>query len=104
MSTPSERSASGVPEHGPYGITVAPGASRALEHGLPEAVAAAAIEFITRPLLENPHRVGKLLRGELAGTYSARRGSYRILYRIDEERREVFVLLIDHRGRVYRSR
>jgi len=72
------------------------------EH-LPEAVSAAVIEFITGPLIENPRRVGRQLRNELAGIYSARRGTYRILYRIDETIRTVTVLRIDHRGDVYRT-
>ena len=51
----------------------------------PEAVATAAFEFITGPLLENPHRVGKELRPPLADRHSARRGTYRVLYRIDDQ-------------------
>jgi mRNA interferase RelE/StbE len=62
---------------------------------LPEAVATAVIEFLTGALVENPHRVGKPLRGDLAGIYSARRGAYRVLYRIGEVEREVFALRID---------
>jgi mRNA-degrading endonuclease RelE of RelBE toxin-antitoxin system len=34
----------------------------------------------------------------------ARRGTFRIVYRIDEEHREVVVLRVDHRRNVYRSR
>jgi mRNA-degrading endonuclease RelE of RelBE toxin-antitoxin system len=60
-------------------LVLAPPAIRALQSGLPEAVAAAAIEFITGALLENPQRVGKPLRGELAGIQSARRGTYGVL-------------------------
>jgi len=68
---------------------------------LPEAVAAAVIEFVTRALLDNPRRVGKPLRGDLAGIHSARRGTYRVLYRINDERHEVVVLRIDHRSAAY---
>ncbi|MGH9051769.1 MAG: type II toxin-antitoxin system RelE family toxin [Acidimicrobiia bacterium] len=50
------------------------------------------IDFIAGPLLESPRRVGRSLRGELEGVWSARRGTYRILHRILEERREVVVL------------
>ena len=60
------------------------------------------IEFVTGTLLREPHRVGKPLRRELAGVWSARRGTYRILYRINEEKREIVVLRIEHRGDVYR--
>ena len=85
-----------------YEIIVTAPAARAIQETLPESVAFAVIDFITGPLLENPRRLGAPLRGELEGIWSARRGTYRILYRIDEERREVIVLRIGHRGDVYR--
>ena len=70
---------------------------------LPEAVATAAIEFVTGALAENPHRAGEQLRAELAGVHSARRGMYRVLYRINEPPlRDVVVLRIDHRRDAYR--
>jgi len=87
----------------PYELVVAPPARRALGEQLPEAVANAAIEFITTALVENPRRVGKPLRFDLAGIWSARRGTYRILYRINDGSREVVVLRIEHRGDVYRT-
>lgn len=59
------------------------------------------IDFITGSLIENPRRVGRELRNELAGIDSARRGSYRGLYRIDDNERRVTVLRVDHRGDVY---
>ena len=71
---------------------------------LPEAVAFAVIDFITGPLRENPRRVGAALRNELQGVWSARRGTYRILYRIDDQRREVIVLRVGHRRGIYRPR
>jgi mRNA-degrading endonuclease RelE of RelBE toxin-antitoxin system len=87
----------------PYGIVVAAPAARAIRETLPETVAFAVIDFITGPLRENPRRVGAPLRGELEGIWSARRGTYRILYRINEESREVVVLRVGHRGRIYRT-
>jgi mRNA interferase RelE/StbE len=48
--------------------------------------------------------VGKPLRSDLAGIHSARRGTYRVLYRINEEGREVIVVRIDHRSDAYRPR
>ena len=54
------------------------------------------------PLTENPRRVGHPLQRELAGLWSARRGAYRVVYLIDEDRRAVSVLRIDHRADVYR--
>ena len=41
---------------------------------------------------------------ELAGAFAARRGTYRVLYRINEERREVIVIRVDHRRDAYRTR
>jgi mRNA interferase RelE/StbE len=85
-----------------YELVLTPPAVRAIQSGLPEAVAAAVIEFLTGALIDNPHRVGKPLRGDLAGIHSARRGTYRVLYRIIEENREVIVVRIDHRSDAYR--
>jgi mRNA interferase RelE/StbE len=87
----------------PYELVLTPPAVRAVQHNLPEAVAAAVVEFLIGALVENPQRVGKQLRGDLAGIYSARRGTYRVLYRINEEAHEVVVLRIDHRRDVYRG-
>jgi mRNA interferase RelE/StbE len=86
-----------------YRLVVAATAQRSLSR-LPEAVAAAVVEFMVGPLVERPRRVGHPLLRELAGLWSARRGSYRIVYGIDGERREVIVLRIDHRADIYRPR
>jgi len=56
------------------------------------------------PLLDNPHRVGGRLKRKLAGLHSARRGSYRIVYEINENDRAVIVHRIDHRSTIYRHR
>ena len=85
-----------------FELVLTPPAVRALRSGLPESVAAAVIEFLTGALIENPQRVGKPLRGDLAGIHSARRGTYRVLYRINEESREAVVVRIEHRGDAYR--
>jgi mRNA interferase RelE/StbE len=84
-----------------YGLLVTPPAQQALDR-LPERVAAAIAELLTGDLLAAPRRVGKPLRRELAGVWSARRGSYRVLYEIDEENNRVVVLRIDHRADIYR--
>jgi addiction module RelE/StbE family toxin len=77
-------------------------ARRAISESLPEDVATA-VEFITGPLLEVPRRVGKPLRDELAGLWSARLGTeWRVVYRIDEAKRIVVVEDIQHRSTVYR--
>jgi mRNA-degrading endonuclease RelE of RelBE toxin-antitoxin system len=93
---------------GAYTLSLAPTARRALvegpPRGLPLAVAAAVTEFLTGALLDNPFRVGKPLARELDGYHSARRGAYRVVYRIDEIDRVVHVVRIDHRADVYRTR
>lgn len=86
-----------------YEVILSPRARRALSEELPEAVAAACFEFITGPLAENPRRVGKPLRSELAGTYSARRGEFRVIYDIDDNRVRVEVISVRHRRDAYRS-
>lgn len=87
-----------------YELVVARPAARAIAEDLPEAVSAAVIDFITGSLIHRPPRVGRELRNELTGIHSARRGNYRILYRIDECERTVTVLRVDHRGDVNRTR
>jgi mRNA interferase RelE/StbE len=85
-----------------YELVVTPPAARALSDQLPEAVATAVTEFLTSALISEPCRVGKPLRGELTGIWSARRGTYRILYRVREHPREVVVVRIEHRRDAYR--
>ena len=76
---------------------------RALAETLPEAAAAAAYEFITGPLLEQPHRGGRQLLPPLEDRLSARRGTYRVIYRIDDAAHIVTVVDIGHRRDVYRT-
>ncbi len=85
-----------------YELVLTPPARQAVTGKLPEPVAAAVIEFLTTALIYQPYRVGKPLRNDLAGVWSARRGTYRILYRIREDLREVIVLRIEHLRDVYR--
>jgi mRNA interferase RelE/StbE len=89
------------PYGGAYELRLTPPAVRALRDRLPEAVAAAVIEFLTSALIEQPHRVGKPLRGQLEGIFSARRGTYRVLYEIVDEQRHVVVHRIEHRRDAY---
>lgn len=88
---------------GRWRLLVAPSADRTLAR-LPEKPAAAIVEFMLGPLLENPRRVGHPLRSELEGLWSARRGPYRVVYEIDSVAGEIRVLRIDHRADVYRPR
>jgi mRNA interferase RelE/StbE len=91
---------SGEPDP-PYEIRWASPARRALRR-LPEKVAAVAVEFIYGPMASSPSRVGRPLRFELEGRYSAHRGDYRVVYRIGGRHRRVEVLAIGHRADVYR--
>ena len=84
-----------------YEIRFQPAARRAIAQRLPEAVAAAVLEFCDAALAVNPQRVGKPLFGPLGGCHGARRGTYRIVYRIDESDHVVSVLDVDHRLEIY---
>lgn len=88
----------------PHELRVAASAARTIQRTLSESVASAVVEFITGTLLAEPYRVGKPLRRELQGTYSARRGAFRIIYTIDDVERTVTVLRVEHRADVYRPR
>jgi mRNA interferase RelE/StbE len=88
----------------PYRVELLGPARRAVAQRLPEAVAAAVLEFCAGALAEDPHRVGKPLFGPLSGCHGARRSTYRIVYRIDEEERVVRVLDVAHRRDIYRPR
>ena len=86
---------------GRWQLDVRPRAQRQLAQ-LPEKVAAAAAEFITGALLDNPYRVGHPLRDEYTGQYFARRGAdWRVRYRIAEGTHTVIVLDVSHRSDTY---
>lgn len=88
---------------GPYTLRTTPTVRRALSQRLPEPVAVAAYGFMTGPLLREPYRVGKRLTPPLDDRFSARRGTYRIIFRVDEAARVVTVVDVDHRRDVYRA-
>jgi mRNA interferase RelE/StbE len=90
-----------VPPGERYNIRFQPAARRPISERLPESVAAAVLEFCEAALAVNPQRVGKPLFGPLVGCHGARRGTYRIVYRIDEASRIVHVLDVDHRSDIY---
>jgi mRNA interferase RelE/StbE len=85
----------------PFEVHWAAPARRSLRR-LPEKVATSVIELVYGPLAANPTRVGRPLRFELEGAYSAHRGDYRVVYRIDDRRHRVQILAIGHRADVYR--
>jgi mRNA-degrading endonuclease RelE of RelBE toxin-antitoxin system len=85
----------------PWAVKLTGPARRALEIELPEAVAWAAYTFVTERLPINPSRLGGELEGPYRGMRSAHLGTYRVVYRIDEEGHIVYVLSIRLRGDVY---
>ena len=86
----------------PYEVLFSRSARRALEYDLPEKIAAAAYEFIVGDLRENPRRVGKPLREPLAPLYAARRGEYRVIYSIVDQRLLIEIVTVSHRRDAYR--
>jgi mRNA-degrading endonuclease RelE of RelBE toxin-antitoxin system len=87
----------------PYVLRTTPTVRRALSEVLPEAVATAAYEFMTGPLLAEPYRVGKRLLPPLDDRLSARRGTYCIIYRVNDQERVVTVVDVAHRRDAYRT-
>jgi mRNA interferase RelE/StbE len=79
-------------------------ASRRALTRIPEKVAAAAVEFSYGSMAANPHRVGTELKLGLEGLRSARRGDYRVVYRLDDDRRIAIIMAIEHRSDIYRPR
>jgi mRNA interferase RelE/StbE len=84
----------------PWRIEIMPSAKRDLNR-LKEAAALAVMETIHH-IADAPRRMGKPLRLELEGLWSARRGPYRVIYRIHEPERLVQIITIDHRADIYR--
>ena len=86
-----------------YAVEFTGPARRALQN-IPPRIVPAVIEFAFGDLARAPHHVGKPLQRELSGLFGARRGPYRLLYRIDDEAQRIYVVHIDHRSDVYRPR
>ena len=86
-----------------YELVITATARRQLAEILPTSIAFAAYEFVIGPLLDNPQRVGKQLMAPLDDRHSARRGTYRVIYRIDEEQLTVTVLAVSARSDAYRA-
>lgn len=87
-----------------YALVISPSARRQLAQTLPESVAFAAHELIVGVLLDNPQRLGKRLQAPMQDRHSARRGTYRVIYRIDDENLTVTVLDVVHRQDAYRPK
>lgn len=86
----------------PWRLEIAGPAARDIER-LPEKYAAAILEALIH-IADNPRRLGKPLRLELEGSWSARRGPYRVIHTLDEDARVVQVVAVAHRAHAYRPR
>ena len=86
----------------PYAVMFSRQARRNLHEDLPLEVAVAATETIQHAIAVNPYRAGKPLDEPFDGFHSARRGTYRIIYRINEAKRVVEIHSIRHRRDAYR--
>ena len=86
-----------------HDVTFTP-AARPHLNKLPADVAAAIYEHVVGPVADNPRRLGKAPDEPYADVRSARRGEYRVLYTIDEERHSITVLVVAHRRDAYRRR
>lgn len=86
-----------------YTLVYAPRAIRGFDK-IPRKIADAIVAFCEGPLVENPQRVGKRLGKPFDGEYTAKRGSYRIIYFILEEEVLVTIVRLEHRSSVYRNR
>lgn len=86
-----------------YQVELAGTARRDLR-GVPPRIVSAIIEFVYGDLARQPRRVGKPLQRELEGLWGARRGPYRIIYEIQDDRLVVLVIHVDHRADIYRRR
>jgi mRNA-degrading endonuclease RelE of RelBE toxin-antitoxin system len=85
-------------------------ARRNLHENLPLEVAAAAMATIDGIITTNPHRAGKPpptspipLHRPFDGYHSARRGTYRVIYRSNGDKHTVEIHSIRHRRDAYHS-
>ena len=85
-----------------YEVRFSRSAKRALTSELPEKIATAVWNFVMGALRDNPPRVGQQLKAPLFPLYSARRGEYRVIYRIIDDVLVIEVVTIAHRRDSYR--
>ena len=85
----------------PWSVQLSPSAARALDR-LPHKVATAIAEFVTATLPSEPYRLSKPLRFEFEGWRVARRGDYRVTFRILDADRVLYIGRIEHRAHAYR--
>lgn len=79
---------------------VASAAYRRAANRLPFPVLLAVAELVEGDLAANPQRVGKPLGPPFAGQHVARRGDYRLRYRIEAD--SIVLLDVKHRRDAYR--
>ena len=84
-----------------YDVVFTATARRDLQR-IPPRIVPAIVEFVFGDLAEGPRRVGKALQRELSGSFSARRGPYRVLYQIDDEAKLITLVRVAHRADAYR--
>ena len=81
-----------------------PSAVRSLETKMKPAAAFAVCEFMTSLLCDDPRKLGKPLAEPFRGYLNARRGVFRVIYRIDDQNHAIRVIAVEHRADVYRPR
>jgi mRNA interferase RelE/StbE len=86
---------------GEWSVQLSPSAAGALER-LPHKVAAAIAEFVTVTLPTDPYRMSKPLRFQFEGWRVARRGEYRVTFRLLGDDSVLYVGRIEHRAHAYR--
>ncbi|SNU01142.1 mRNA-degrading endonuclease RelE, toxin component of the RelBE toxin-antitoxin system [Ruaniaceae bacterium KH17] len=86
-----------------YTVEFAGSARRGLQR-VPPRIVPAIIEFVYGDLARYPRRVGKPLQRELEGLWGARRGPYRVMYEIHDDRLIILVVYVEHRADAYRPR
>jgi mRNA interferase RelE/StbE len=85
-----------------YGIVFKDSARKEAVH-LPSEVRNAVAETVAE-LKQDPRPPGCVaLQGNLRGYYRVRTGSYRIIYAVDDEARQVEVVAVRHRSRAYKQ-
>ena len=85
-----------------FGIAFTQRARRELEQLLKKSDESVKRRFLEKVdlLAENPAS-GKPLKGPLKGQFSLRFGDYRIIYEIDYAEKEIIVMSVGPRGRIY---
>lgn len=84
-----------------WSVQLSPAAARSLQR-LPHKIAAAIAEFVTVVLPADPYRVSKPLKSQFEGWRVARRGDYRVTFRILSGDGVLYVGRIEHRAHIYR--